>query len=72
MVGLGGMAPVPAGILVGLMKENHSEYVALQSPFFAMAALMGAGLLIQLWLVSRRAEGRLLLPKIVSTHLTSG
>jgi len=61
-VGLGGLAPIPAGFLTDALKGRASEHTALQSPFFAIAAIVLLGLLLQLWLVSTSASRRVLLP----------
>ncbi|HYF51198.1 MAG TPA: MFS transporter [Planctomycetota bacterium] len=62
MVGLGGLAPIPAGFLADALKPHTAEGTALQSPFFALAGLALLGLFLQMWLISRRANERVLLP----------
>jgi MFS family permease len=63
VVGAGGLAPIPAGLLVQYLKQQNSETLtALRAPFFMLAALIALGLLLQLMLVSRRSSQRVLLP----------
>ena len=62
VIGLGGLSPLLAGLLIGgLKREGWSEEAALQSPLFVLAALSLCALALQAALVSRNLEERALL-----------